>query len=209
MFKKLAGLTAVAGLFLVGTASAQITGSAHDFSAAGAFNSGGEICIACHTTHNTQTAVAADAPLWNHTLTTNGTFTEYVGFDMQSGFATAQTVNAASLLCLSCHDGTVALDSYGTNTPTAGNMTGAANVTKDLTNDHPISILYADAVTGGGMNAAATTTELGGTITADYLIGGNVECSSCHNVHNDLGTAAKLLKVDNAGSVLCLDCHAK
>jgi hypothetical protein len=33
MFKKLAGLTAIAGLFIAGTASAQITGSVHDFTA--------------------------------------------------------------------------------------------------------------------------------------------------------------------------------
>jgi predicted CXXCH cytochrome family protein len=176
----------------------------HSTPAAGAFNSGGEICIACHTTHNTDLTVAAEAPLWNHDLTTNGDFSPYVGFDMQS--TPTDTVNTGSLLCLSCHDGTISLDAFGGGGG-GPQMTGAANVTKNLTDDHPISMAYAGDT---GLNAASSTTELGGTITADYLNGGTtVECFSCHNVHNDVGTAAKLLKVDNAGSVLCLDCHAK
>jgi len=38
--------------------------------------------------------------------------------------------------------------------------------------------------------------------------GDSVECSSCHDVHNGTGFGA-LLKVDNAGSQLCLTCHTK
>ena len=54
MFRKLAGLAAVAGLFFVGTASAQIAGTAHDLSAV--TGAGAEVCVVCHAPHNNQNA---------------------------------------------------------------------------------------------------------------------------------------------------------
>lgn len=178
---------------------AVITGSAHDFSASG-WNTSGEICITCHTPHNAVSTVT-NAPIWNHEETT-ATFTTY-GTTVAG--TTAGTPNGLSLLCLSCHDGTVALDSFGG--ATGGTTIGAvaANVGTDLSDDHPISIAYNVA---NALNATATTTGNGDTI-ADWLDGGtNVECSSCHDVHNEYNNLS-LLRVSNAASALCLTCHAK
>jgi predicted CXXCH cytochrome family protein len=213
MFKKLAGLTAVAGLFIAGTTSAQgIENSAHDFSADITWNDTGEICKVCHIPHMTTTAVD-DAPLWNHTQTTATGFTPYSNTATMD--ATMAQPTGISLLCLSCHDGTVALDSFGGNGISPGTLIGAvnaaANVTKDLSNDHPISITYNISTQADMNDPTGTLSGLGLNIDDDLLFGaGNdqVECASCHDVHDDAGNS-KLLVVDNAGSALCQTCHGK
>ena len=58
-------LTALAPL--TSYAAAGITGTKHDFKGE-AWNTGGQICIACHTPHNAKTTQLI--PLWNHTATT-------------------------------------------------------------------------------------------------------------------------------------------
>jgi len=179
-----------------------ITGSAHDFSSQGW--SGGEICITCHTPHSSQTV--ANAPLWNHTLTT-ASFTVYSSTTLN---ATVGQPSGRSKLCLSCHDGSVAVDSYGGATGT-NFVTGDALVGTNLSNDHPVSFTYDAALAtadGGLKNPATTNSGLGSTIAADMLFGGQLECSSCHDVHNGPNINYLLLK-SNAASALCLTCHSK
>ena len=84
---------------------AGIRDSAHDFSNLGQRQ---EICIFCHTPHNADVSVT-DAPLWNHQVTTKF-FQVYNSSTMD---ATVGQPAASSKLCLSCHDGTVAVDAYG------------------------------------------------------------------------------------------------
>ena len=207
MFKKLAGLTAVAGLFFAGTVSAQsISGTAHDLRTEP--NTGGEICIVCHTPHNADISVAG-APLWNHAVTAT-TFTLYSSPTFDGGPAVQP--GGASKLCLSCHDGTVAIDAFGGNTGTPANTVGGlANLGTDLSNDHPISFTYdtnlATTLDGGLADPATANSGLGGTIDEDLLFGGNMECASCHDVHND--AIQPFLRVDNAASAFCLTCHNK
>ena len=50
--------------------------------------------------------------------------------------------------------------------------------------------------------------EDGSTIKIDMLFGDSLECASCHDVHA-ANTFSYLLKIDNAGSDLCLTCHDK
>lgn len=194
-----------------------ITASAHDLSARGW--SGGQICVVCHTPHFANVSVT-DAPLWNHALTTK-TYQLYSSGTLDA--ATGQPTGV-SKLCLSCHDGTVALDSFG---GTAGaDFIGAQFAVgagpNDLRDDHPISITYDStlATTDGALfDPAVKTVTIGsgtqtktGTIAATMLYGGQVQCASCHDVHNAFtaGVAPnKLLKVTKAGSALCLTCHNK
>lgn len=202
MFKKLVGLltVVVTGLFLSSVASAQITGSKHDFSADGYAGLNGEICIVCHTPHNADGTVSG-APLWNHEVTT-AAFTIY-----SSPTLTTPDIgqpDGASKLCLSCHDGTVAIDSFGGATG-ADFMTGGALVGTDLSNDHPISFTYTQD--GGLFDPTTTNSGLGGTIDVDMLFAGKVECASCHDVHDN--AIAPFLRLDNAASALCLTCHDK
>jgi len=202
---------AVAGLIWSGMAFADITGSAHDLSAQG--YSGGEICVVCHAPHNTNATVATEAPLWNHLLANPASFTMYSSTTLSG--AIAGQPNTASLLCLSCHDGVTALDAFGGSAGTGIVITGAEAMGVDLGNDHPISIDYTDVSAGADGDMALPETDtpasLGGatTIQAGLLDGGTtVECSGCHDVHNELGVAT-LLKISNAGSDLCLTCHTK
>ena len=207
MFKKLAGLTAVAGLFFAGMASAQsIVNSDHDFSGSGW--AGGQICIACHTTHNSVAEPSGLAPLWNHTLTT-ANFSLYTGVDMQATPGDPVTAGGISLLCLSCHDGTVALDSYGGATGVT-NIGAGGNVGTDLSDDHPIAIDFNAGLQPDMNDPASTSSGVvgGGTVAADMLFAGKVECASCHNVHNDSGVDVLLVRT-NASSGLCQACHGK
>ena len=182
-----------------------IVGSGHDFSSDG-WNTTGEICVVCHTPHNAVSSVA-NAPLWNH-VETSATFTLYTSSTMDA--VTAQP-DGISKLCLSCHDGTISLDSFGGASGGTNYITGTANMGTDLSDDHPISFTYNTALAsadGGLWDPASALSGLGGTIDADLLCGSKVECSSCHDVHNSYGIPFLLVK-SNAASALCLTCHDK
>jgi len=202
-----AGLLLGAGLAPAGT----ITGSAHDFTAQGWAL--GQICVPCHTPHKANTTVA-DAPLWNHALST-AVYTLYTSPTLNAALAQPSGV---SKLCLSCHDGTVAVNSFGGTTGTT--FIGAGDkIGPDLRGEHPIGFTYdaalatADAslknpVTTSVTIGAGTTTKTG-TIAATMLFGNKLECASCHDVHNTFTNGGKLLKVASAGSAICIACHSK
>lgn len=186
-----------------------IVNSGHDFH--GNSWSGGEICVPCHTPHNA--TATSDAPLWNRALNTS-TYTLYSGFDMQ---ASAAQPGTASKLCLSCHDGAVALENFGGVTTGTTNITGRANLGSTLADDHPVGITYNTALVGTGTSQdnelydpSTQNSGLGGTIDADLLVSSKVECSSCHDPHNN--QHGNFLVMDNSGtkgSDLCLTCHNK
>ena len=178
---------------------AGIVGSAHDFSSMGW--SGGEICKPCHAPHNA--AMPSNefrAPLWNHAVT-NATFTVYSSATTN---ATIGQPTSGSKLCLSCHDGTVALDSFGGATGSVM-ISGNKNLGTNLSNDHPISFTYDTALSlaDGELYDPATTPGVN-----TLLRGGKVQCSSCHDAHNT-PNQPKLLQKSNAASALCLTCHKK
>jgi predicted CXXCH cytochrome family protein len=80
-------------------------------------NDYGEVCVYCHTPHNGNT----EAPLWNKSVTTTG-YTPYTSPTMDT--SPTGTISGVSAACLSCHDGTQAVDSV-INAPGAGtNLTG-------------------------------------------------------------------------------------
>lgn len=192
----------------------QIAGTAHDFSAETWAPAQNKVCAVCHTTHNA-TAVAS-APLWDHQVTAVAGYTLYSSatFDMHGG-TTITDPGASSKLCLSCHDGTIALENFGGVT-TGSNFIDPAyrigGVAGDnLSNEHPISFEYTDALAAadGGLHAPSSTASgLGGTIANDMLFSNKLECASCHDVHNRYGVPG-LLKMSNTNSELCLTCHDK
>jgi len=192
-----------------GAVHAGIEGSKHDFSGRGW--SGGRICVVCHTPHGADLSVAG-APLWNHQVTA-ATAT----YQLYSSPTLDATVSApehyGSKLCLSCHDGTVAIDSFGGSTGSEF-VTGKALIGTDLRGTHPIGIVYDAglATTDGQLyNPESRTSGLGGTINEDMLFGtGNLECASCHDVHNTESAGKPfLLRITTDGSALCLTCHDK
>lgn len=175
-----------------------IRGSAHDFSSQGW--SQGEICVVCHTPHHASQAL--DTPLWNH-ATTTASFTLYGSSSLQNPVGQPGTHSKS---CLSCHDGTVAMDSFG---GTAGTrfMSGAALVGTDLSNDHPIGItMYHEA----GLNCQTCHQQHPSRFVSVLpFYDGKVECATCHDPHNGGAGGVKMLRKPNTGSLLCLHCHAK
>ena len=199
LVKTLATLALFATVALTGRAA--IAGTKHDLTT-NAWAITDQKCIFCHTPHNAKTTQLI--PLWNHGATTT-TFTLYQNTGTLN--ATMGQPAGTSKACLSCHDGTVASDSYGTITGTHL-MTGTANLGTSLADDHPVSFTYdpALATADGGLISPlnANFVDGGGTIP---LFAGKMECASCHEVHDN--TFGKFLRVSNAGSALCLKCHVK
>jgi predicted CXXCH cytochrome family protein len=161
----------------------------------------GDICIFCHTPHSK----ADQIPLWNHDMS-KATYTPYTSSTLK---ATVGQPTGTSKLCLSCHDGTVALGMVRSR-PTqiqmrssAGTMPlGRSRIGTDLSGHHPISFTYDNAlVTANGELRDPITLQQ--QVRLDQLK--QVQCTSCHDPHRD--QYGKFLVKDNYASALCLDCH--
>jgi len=206
-----------------------------DTSATGTNN---RICIFCHAPHNTKKpgSVGADGktydylPLWNHQFSTNTTWVPYTTGSAIVGdpgdpnnpangiFATADVSGgpgSVSKLCLSCHDGSVAVSAYGSSPSSGTKMSGNKQIGAggDLSNHHPIGFNYTDAWTKDLEIADPTTvlSSASGIRIKDVLIGNNMECITCHDVHNSKNEAGaeKFLWKSDQHSNLCLTCHKK
>ena len=191
-------MIAIAAVMFATPAFAAIENSLHDFSADGYGTT--EICVFCHTPHNAQAIV--NAPLWNHENST----ANYTPYSSTTLTATVGQPTSISKLCLSCHDATVAIDSFGTNAGTAANfVTGAPALGTNLADDHPVGFAYDAALVSadGGLNDPTSAA------IAPLLFANNLECASCHDVHNGIPTNAAMLRIDNTTSGLCLTCHNK
>ncbi|MDH5233436.1 MAG: hypothetical protein OEW77_00650 [Gemmatimonadota bacterium] len=178
-----------------------------------------EICVFCHTPHGGRT----DAPLWNRDFS-GQVYTPYTSPSLQGG--TGQP-NGYSKLCLSCHDGSIALGAV-TNTPngsaagaiamtgTAGDGTMPAGTTRigtNLLNHHPISFAYDDAVRAADGELADPTSLVGSAVPlyegATPGLRNTLQCTTCHDPHTD--ALPKFLRRDPRGRTgsLCLTCHTK
>ena len=95
-----------------------------------------EICIFCHTPHNANPAV----PLWNHTMSTGVNYQPYTSTTLA---AAVGVPTGSTKLCLSCHDGTVAIGSTINNglramngVNAAGQLAGTSVLGSDLRLNH-------------------------------------------------------------------------
>jgi predicted CXXCH cytochrome family protein len=188
-----------------------ITGSPHDFSMTAW--SGGEICIACHTPHRAAGTRAEAVPLWSH-QESRQTYRLYSSPAMKARMYQPAPM---SKLCLSCHDGTIALDSFGGNVG-ARFISDANNLGTDMNVHHPTSFIYdaqLAASNRGLFNPANRVVTIGGggqtrtgTVEEVLLYDNRVECSTCHDVHNTyVATNVALMKMTEQGSALCFACH--
>jgi hypothetical protein len=93
--------------------------------AAGA-NTTSEVCVFCHTPHGANTSPGT--PLWNRNLS-GATYTPYSSSSIQATDidVTAAALAAPSKLCLSCHDGTLALGQVA-NAPGSGGTSPATAI---------------------------------------------------------------------------------
>ncbi|MBF0283570.1 MAG: hypothetical protein HQL51_03830 [Magnetococcales bacterium] len=170
-----------------------------------------QLCVFCHTPHGATNAVGA--PLWNRKLS-NATYTTYNSSSIQASVSElAQGPGGTSKLCLSCHDGTVAigavnvfagqqnvtLNMTGTDADGTmpagphGNTTGfTRDLGVDLSNDHPISFTYNSTVA----QADGELREPPYTSGADLIVG-----------NRTAGVSPKpVLPLDNS-QLQCSTCH--
>jgi len=117
------GLTLVS---MSGVAMAGISTTKHNLGSSGTFNfttSTTEICVFCHTPHGADSSAAA--PLWNRTLGTEGMYQTYSSLGTTTMDTDSAGIGSVSLACLSCHDGTQAMNTV-INSPGSG-TTGDVN----------------------------------------------------------------------------------
>jgi predicted CXXCH cytochrome family protein len=169
------------------------------------------ICIFCHTPHN----AAPRTPLWNRSLDP----VNYILYSSTTQSVIPSQPNGPSRLCLSCHDGTLAL---GAVLQPLGGIATTGQITPDrpsyigvvLSDDHPFSFSYTDAVSSpyAGLNPSLLPSDLPFYGGSSMLI----ECSTCHDPHDDAyrtvdmngQLTGKFLVMDNRASALCIKCHS-
>jgi len=167
-----------------------------------------QICVFCHTPHGAENI--PKAPLWNRKLS-GATYTTYTSSSIEADAAElAAGPGGSSKLCLSCHDGTMALGNVNvlngkanqtialTGTGVGGTMPSGATTTSgftrnlgvNLTNDHPISFTYNTTLAGNDGELRTPDGTIVGTRTAGVnpkpklpLENGQVQCSTCHDPH--------------------------
>jgi len=167
------------------------------------------VCIFCHTPHHASPVT----PLWSRPTSS----TVYDLYQSSTLIAKPGQPSGASRLCLSCHDGTIALGAlYGFDTSTniiemAGGITKlpanrpsnlGGTGGKDLANDHPISFPYTNELVqaNGQLKPPA---ELLPQIRLEQ--GFLLQCTSCHNPHRN--PYGNFLVLNNTNSALCVSCH--
>ncbi|MCF6270185.1 MAG: hypothetical protein L3J41_10765 [Melioribacteraceae bacterium] len=182
-------------------------------------NGGAKYCSTCHTPIGDVLKISN--PLWlNKEIPNEFKIYSTDSNTNQHGFPSGETK-----LCLSCHDGTIAIEDknvYANFNQLNNNM----NFGFSSHTDHPISIIYNSALAFAKGDLADPLYEpsgLGGTIDEDLLENGKLVCSSCHAIHSMMGSGASsgnhfkatggtfsgALKIPNAKSKLCLTCHKK
>lgn len=169
---QIVGVSCVAIACMVGADTAQaqlnqsVVASPHNLSTAPS-GPASEVCVFCHTPHAARAAGDIEAPLWNKP-TPDTTANPFQTYDSSTLEGTILTVGSVSAACLTCHDGTQAVDvvinapgtdgfnAAGAQIGTATALTGVVNLSRDLTNDHPIGAPYGGGFVTPGDPAATT-----------------------------------------------------
>lgn len=182
----------------------------------------GDVCIYCHIQHDQNSNL--QTKMWNRIMPTSS----YQMYDspimdrMVSG-----TPDSTSLVCLSCHDGTIPLDAvrqvptshidngvsnvtisscsntcHTASNPSGGIIFEGGNMGTDLRNHHPIGITH-NAAKNPDLHPSTN-----GKVNGLPLYGPNltqVGCASCHDPHDN--TQRPFLRISNNTGELCQACH--
>jgi len=175
------------------------------------------ICIFCHTPHN----ASPGTPLWNHELSPFPDYINYWSPTLKS-YASAEDappIDGFSKLCLSCHDGTVALGALINRGETVETVPDYITygmegyIGTDLSGGHPISIVFDESLVTS-RNADMELLLLNWPITdKDVKLyptqgGKGVQCSSCHDPHGGKGDSeAPPFWQKKTYDEVCLICH--
>lgn len=182
-----------------------VVGSPHDLSVFGP----GEIraveeeqvCIFCHAPHH----ATGQRPLWNRASRD----LHYRIYQSSTTDARIDQPSGPSKMCLSCHDGAMAIGLVASRPETAPIVMtqrtippGPSDLTEDLSDDHPIGFRFDRAL-------ASRDRQLKNPDVVSPLlplgVHGELHCTTCHDPHNnELGD---FLRMPQEQSTLCLACH--
>jgi hypothetical protein len=185
------------------------------------------LCNYCHVAHKfaADSGLGATGPatlLWNHTLSSSTAYTAYTSWTLKAtdlaslqGTGVNADLNNPSIMCMSCHDGTVALNSsytgaigsVGTGMPSSMVINPA-----DANKTHPINFTYdATLANAAGMKVPAGTNGVdSNTNPVIPLFSGKMQCSTCHEPHTNshlLFRNFNAVYTTTNGS-WCLYCHS-
>lgn len=215
-----AGAAILLVLLPLGAALAMVAGTPHDLST----GTTTEVCSYCHTPHG---GSSISMPLWNRYIDDPSAFIMY-GSDTMNSVVDARPA-PTSLACLSCHDyalsggwgGAVLVNTHEEYNPpgdtpedyncySCHNGGGATLIPEwfqigpNLTDDHPISFPYPTPSVDPKFNVPPDLIRGWPDVP---LFNGRIECSTCHNPHDN--SFGNFLRRSNSGSALCLTCHQK
>lgn len=188
-----------------------------------------QICVFCHTPHGGNIGTA---PLWNKNLPS----TAYQLYGSTGGESTTlngqvMAVGSVSQACLSCHDGTQAMDNM-VNAPGSGGYTaggarpgytwsagvgasglmpaGVTNLGSDLRNDHPVGVQYCGGGltdTGGTCNDPDFKTVARGTINGTVQFWVDTTGGTAGREKADMILYRRAFTANAGPSVECASCH--
>lgn len=188
------------------TCAQSIVNSKHNLSVSGSgeikADNESQICIFCHTPHNS----SPRSPLWNR----QDPGSNYTLYNSSTAQALPGQPDGASILCLSCHDGTIALGSVLSRTEMISFNDGVSvmpdgrsNLSTNLSDDHPNSFQY-DASLAYANGELADPATLSGPVKLENE---RLQCTACHDAHRDL--YGHFLVASTQYSELCQYCHQK
>jgi len=198
-------LLAIIGVPLAALADDSVVNSPHDLSALGpgpvraVYET--EVCIFCHAPHN----AAPQTPLWNR----HSSQTHYRIYESSTLDARVDQPSGPSKMCLSCHDGMLALGAVLSQPETHPILTtprtvppGPTDLTTDLSDDHPIGFRYDRALALS--DSQIRVPEL---VTRDLPLGkhGEMHCTTCHDPHDN--AEGNFLRVTDRYGAVCTTCH--
>ncbi len=163
-------------------------------------------CSYCHAPHS---GLATGQALWNQTQT-KATYQLYTSSTYhQKG--EQPVLGSDSNLCLSCHDGTVAVG----NTIVSGQITMSGSMNSqdvfgtNLQSSHPFSLQLPIKDTIDLIASLVAQGKTGDPLGKVKLINGNIECTTCHNAHvQAIDTISQYFLVrDSSKAQMCLACH--
>jgi predicted CXXCH cytochrome family protein len=183
-------------------AGGSVAGSKHDLSVTGPGPIKAErersACVFCHMAHRAGTHALSARPDVGDT---------HLPYESSTMKARKSGPTRGSRICLSCHDGTIAVGQTrsrsiqvkGATTDGKIPSSRSSNLGTDLRGTHPISI------------PVSTSPKLrkpsGSHVKLDAA--GDVQCTSCHDPHSEFGGSAegRFLVSPTTRSQLCTSCH--
>jgi len=187
-----------------GVAQDRVSQTVHNLSAGGPGQlraaAESQVCIFCHAPHHTRGVT----PLWNRELPV----ASYQIYQSSTLDALPGQPTGASKLCLSCHDGTIALGNV-LSRPDQIRMSGGdfipsglTNLGTDLSDDHPISFHYTPGIAASDIQLVSPSA-LPAEVRLDAS--GQMQCTSCHDAHHNV--YGKFLVMRLEFGALCIACH--